>query len=317
MTETAQNAGATRLIAGSALRGSVRDHTVSLLAGLFLLLVLVSAYLGWSATNTVNAIYLQAADMFRTRGAEVPINPVTDTSPLSLLRNMATYVALIGALSALMLGHRSVAVDRKAGVLPLLASRPFGLRDYALGKLAGTAAAIVGVLALAASVSAVTLLLLPGLTLSADEWMNLAAFFGVSAVYMLAFGMLGILFAMLMRSESVALLVPVLIWLTVSFVVPQLTSNINPMAALNPLSANAAPPDDAFFHWMSAVLGPLSLVESYRVVAASLLDYLPPDLPHTNLGVAMASLLMADAVLLVCILFAVKRMDFCSGDFNE
>ena len=309
--------GVSGLIASSALRISARDHTVSLLAVLFLLLVLVSAYLGWSATHTVNAIYLKAAEMFRARGAELPINPIGDTPPLSLLRNLTTYVVLIGALSGIVLGHRVVAGDRKAGVLPLLASRPLSRHAYALGKLAATAIAIVGVLSLAAAISVLTLLLLPGLSLPASAWANLVAFLGASALYMLAFGMIGLLCAMLMQSESVALLVPVLIWSTLTFVVPQLTANINPMAALNPLSANAAPPDHAFFHWMGAVLGPLSLVESYRLVAASLLDYLPPELADTSLGAPMASLVIADAALFVGVLVAVRRMDFSRGDFDD
>lgn len=56
----------------------------------------------------------------------MPTNPVLDISSLSLMCNMAVYVALIGALAAIVIGDRLVGIDRKAGVLPLIGSRPLG-----------------------------------------------------------------------------------------------------------------------------------------------------------------------------------------------
>ena len=79
----------------------------------------------------------------------------------------------------------------------------------------------------------------------------------------------------LARSESVGLLVPVTIWLTLTFIVPQLTGNLNPTAAINPIAALAAPPDTAFFGAMGQVLGSVSLADAYKFGAANLLDLLP------------------------------------------
>lgn len=62
---------------------------MALLAALFVALVLVSAYLGWSATSTVNAIYAKSAVFLAAAGKPVPSNPVLDISPLSLMRNMS------------------------------------------------------------------------------------------------------------------------------------------------------------------------------------------------------------------------------------
>src|SRR5712691_10060603 len=111
-------------ITRQAIINSLRDQTVVILVLLFLILVLVSAYLGWSATTTVNMIYLHSAEFLVAHDRPVPPNPVLDTSPLVLLRNMATYVSLIGALAAIVVGYQTIAGDRKAEVLPLLGSRP-------------------------------------------------------------------------------------------------------------------------------------------------------------------------------------------------
>lgn len=114
----------TALIASQSARFVLRERTVGLLAVLFVALVLISAWLGWQATATVNRVYLDAAAFLQQSGQTVPSNPVLEISPLSLMRNMSVYVALIGALSAIVIGNRLVGLDRKAGVLPLLGTRP-------------------------------------------------------------------------------------------------------------------------------------------------------------------------------------------------
>ncbi|MBC7736901.1 MAG: hypothetical protein H7245_06690, partial [Candidatus Saccharibacteria bacterium] len=42
------------LIARQSARFVLRERTVALLSGMFVVLVLISAWLGWSATSTVN-----------------------------------------------------------------------------------------------------------------------------------------------------------------------------------------------------------------------------------------------------------------------
>ena len=171
------------IISGATLRASTRDRTVLLLTGLFLAMVLLSAWLGWSATQTINAIYASAVQVMKAQGVTIPPNPVSKGSALSLLRNMSIYVALMGALAAIVFGHLAVAGDRKSGTIPLIASRPISRLSYALGKVLAVVAAIAGMTIFAAAVNVITLLILPGLTLLPDTWSRLAAFYCVSALY--------------------------------------------------------------------------------------------------------------------------------------
>ena len=99
----------------------------------------------------------------------------------------------------------------------------------------------------------------------------------------------------LARSESVGLLVPVTIWLTLTFIVPQLTGNLNPTAAINPIAALAAPPDTAFFGAMGQVLGSVSLADAYKFGAANLLDLLPA-------GIASPAIIPPVAVLVLALM---------------
>jgi ABC-type transport system involved in multi-copper enzyme maturation permease subunit len=265
------------LIATGSVRLALRESTVLLMAGLFAALVLVSAWLGWQATDTVNRIYLDAARFLAAAGKPVPTNPVLDTSPLILMRNMSVYVILIGALSAIVIGNRLVALDRKAGVLPLIASRPLTKWAYATGKLLALALLVGGLFAVATLVGTATLLLLPSAVITASMWVQLFGFFALSGLYMLIFGLIALAATSAFRSESVGLLVPVTVWLAVTFILPALTLNLTPTAVLNPISALATPPDTSFFRLAGWGLGPFSLAESYGALSAGLLDYRPAE----------------------------------------
>lgn len=304
------------VIAGQALAASAREKTVVLLAGLFLALVLVSAYLGWSATSTVDAIYRRTVEVLAGQGRPAPPNPVLDTSPLALLRNMATYVSLIGALAAIVMGHRLIALDRGAGTLSLLGTRPLSKADYAGGKILALLIEIGALIVLTGIVNVATFLLLPEFRLDAAGYGRLIGFFALSAIYMASFGLLGLACGALARSQMVGLLVPVTIWLALTFVLPQLTSNVNPVAALNPVTAFADPPQATFFALTGWLLGPVSLAEAYRGVAARLLDFLPPNWVDRAALPPLASLLIAPACLCVLAGVAISRMAMDKADFD-
>jgi ABC-type transport system involved in multi-copper enzyme maturation permease subunit len=305
------------LSAGSSIKLGLRDRTLALLTAMFFVLVLISAYLGWSATATVNAIYEKSVPLFQSQGLAVPPNPVGDTPPLTLFRNMVTYVALLGALAALVLGHQSVASDRKAGVLPLLASRPLSRTGFALGKIFSLAVSLALVLAAAGLINVLTMLLLPGIALDNAVWAGLAKFYSVSALYMLAFSLLGAIFASGMKTESMALLVPVTIWLALTFIVPQITSNISPMAAMNPQSANIIAPTSQFFTATAALLGPLSIAEAYRHLTSIILGITSGAGASTTTGGAIASLIIANLVLAAVFAFMFTRLDACRSEYRD
>lgn len=310
-------ASAARKSAALSLKLTYRDRTVVLLVVFFLGMVLVAAYLGWSATNTVNAIYEKAVPVLQAQGRTVPANPVGDTPPLSLFRNMVTYVALLGGLASLVLGYQTVSVDRKQGVVPLTASRPVSVKALAVGKIAALSFIISVVLGISASINVLTLHMLPGISVPASNLSGLATFYGASALYMLGFALLGAWSAAKFESESLALLVPVSAWLTMTFIVPQVTANIGPMAALNPMSANIVPPQSAFFDFTSAVLGPLSIAEAYRFLAASSLQVMTGAGTSTTSASALFTLVAACFVTGALYVRAAIRLDKSRSAYRD
>lgn len=265
----------TRILSKQALAGLARERMVILAAALFGTLVLVSAYLGWSATSTVNDIYSQAATYLKDSGQPVPPNPVTEGSPLALLRNLAVYVSLLGTFAAILIGTRLIEVDRRAGTLPLVVSRPLDRLAYARGKITALTIATGGLTAIAALASVVTLVVLPAVHVAPGEWLRLAAFFGLAWAYMLTFGLVALGATARLTAPAAGLLAATVTWLAVTFVMPALTGNVTPTAAINPISALAAAPDTALFSAFGTAFGPFSLAENFNHLAAQLMGYLP------------------------------------------
>lgn len=260
--------------------------------------------------------YIDAAACLRSAGQPVPTNPVLDISPLSLMRNMSVYVALIGALSAIVIGNRLVGLDRKAGVLPLIGIRPLGRSAYAGGKIAALTGLILGLTAVASVAAAATFLLLPAVRLTALQWVQLAGFMGITTVYLGFFGLIGLAAGAAARSETVGLLLPVTVWLTLTFILPQLTANLNPAAAINPVSALALQPHTGFFYLAGRILGPVSLADAYRFASAGLLDYLPPGIASLAFLPPPAALGLAALLALAFAWRALNRLSMTQGDYD-
>lgn len=272
-----------------------RERTVLLVAAIFAVLVLVSAYLGWAATSTVDAIYADAAAYLKSVGQTVPANPVTQSSPLALLRNLSVYVVLIGGFAAVVIGTRLIDADRRAGVLPLIIARPLDRLAYAGGKAMALAIANGALIALAAAVSALTLLILPSVHLTGGDAASFVAFFALAWAYMMTFGLIGLGAAARFSAPAAGMLAATVVWLTVTFVLPALTGNVTPTAAINPVSALAPAPDTGTFRVLGDLFGPLSLGESFKYLSASLMGYLPEGIlprgvvpPLVDLSAALA-----------------------------
>ncbi|MCB2103423.1 MAG: ABC transporter permease subunit [Rhodobacteraceae bacterium] len=302
-----------RLIARQSLAGLARDRSVLILIAFFAAMVLVTAWLGWSATNTVNAIYADAATYLSASGLPVPPNPVSQSAPLAVLRNLGVYISLIGAFGSIVIGQLLIETDRRAGTLPLIGARPFERRDLALGKMRALVTATGAMMAVAGVISVTTLLTIPSLVVGPGDLLRLALFLVAGWAYVTIFGFLALGAAARMPVTASGLIAATVVWLVVTFVLPELTANVHPTAAINPVSTLANTPDSAFFHLTSRVLGPLSLAEGFAWLSGDLLSFLPDGLaPRGTIPPAVT----LPAALILAGLFAARsasKLDLNAG----
>jgi ABC-2 type transport system permease protein len=254
-------------VARQEVRSTGRERLAIALLVVFLGMALASAVIGWSSHRTVMSVYNET--VLQT-GRDVP-NPFVDVSPLDVVKNTVIYIVLIGALLAVVVGVRAGVRDRKAGVTDLILSRPIGPRSYLLGKLLGAQAWMGIVLVVALVASWLSVWVISGTPLDLAATGRLLGFFALAWVFLLPFSVMGMIAGAKSRHESTALLIPILLWVAITFVIPQLGTAQNPTALLNPVPGVAAT-TDLFFRVNHTILQPISITEHFKHASAALLQ---------------------------------------------
>lgn len=251
------------VLARHEIRMARRERLSRALLVAFLGMTLISGFIGWSTHRTVIAIYRAALSSTGATGT----NPFLASSPLENIKNTIVYIALIGALLAIVVGVRSSVRDRRAGTTDLLLSRPISPRAFLLGKLLGTQAWIGMVLLVALVVSWADVALVSGHPPGSSDSLAMTQTFAIAWIFLLPFCVVGHLAGFASRQESNALLVPILVWIAATFIIPQLGTAQNPVSLLNPVPGPSSI-DGAFFRFNRAVLRPISFTEHFRHASA-------------------------------------------------
>lgn len=255
------------------VRTLTRERTVLVLFGVFLLLAAASSYIGWQTVHTTSAIYEATVSYTAVHAGQVlPPNPVAQIPTISSYRNLPIYIFLIGSLFAIVIGHRSFIREKKAGVLPLLFTRPLSQRLFVTAKLLGLFLALAIILSFTFGVSWFGTQLLSAQPLDATGTIRLAIFFALSLCYLFFFSVLGLFFAITNKQESVALFTPISLWILLNFALPELATGQTPTALLNPVTLGHTLVESGFFATTQRYLEPISLSTHYTIAASAILS---------------------------------------------
>jgi ABC-type transport system involved in multi-copper enzyme maturation permease subunit len=246
-----------------------RQRVILVMVGTLLAMTVLAGLIGWSSHNTIIRVYDEAVRLLAADGQPAPPNPFLLKPTLSLLSNMAIYIALIGGLLALVLGHLTMADDQANGIGRLLFSRPLSRTTYVVGKLVSAAAVLAAGLAVSLFASVASLWLVNRTLPSGTELRRLVGFYGLSWLYLLFFALIGMVTVLLTRRRSLALLAAMGVWLVLTFAVPQFTSGLRPTASLNPIT-DPVSTSQPFFN-ATATARPISLSEQYKTASAHVL----------------------------------------------
>ncbi len=261
------------IVAKNEFKTLFKENTFILLLLIFILMTIFSTYIGWSAKNTIINVYQETVKDLSLKGIkEIPPNPFTGIPDLSILKNMIVYVFLIGSLLALVIGNNAFIRDRRSGVLRIIFSKFISKQTYIFGKIVGIFETLLLIVFISFLLSLFSTVLISGHFLTPIEILKLSGFYAISLVYLLIFSMVGLYFAIDSDGESIALLIPVIIWVLLTFVMPQITSSLAPTALLNPNNIQAATPHSNFFHILQMIIKPFSISESYKEISSILLE---------------------------------------------
>jgi len=307
------------IVARQEIRATMKEKTFILLLVIFMGMILASTYIGWSSGHIIQSVYNSTITFIQEQGGTVPPPPFESASSLSLLKNMIIYIVLIGALLAITIGYLMGIRDRRAGVTRIIFSRNITKKQFLLGKVLAILFVLGSMLLIASIVSTVSSMLLARITFA--DVMRIAGFYGFSLMYLTSFSLLGLLFALIGKTSTIALLSPIVIWLAMTFVLPELTSALYPTASLNPILPQTDVLQNSALNAIHTAVYPLSISEQFKVVAGNIL-MLPYEPVATRsfdypLWLGYVSVPIWAVVCFAVSLMGVGKFQQSQGELNE
>lgn len=258
-----------KLIAGKELRASFRNMEFLLIVGVFLLMSIVSVYIGSTTKNAEMRAYESIASAAAAAGTEIPTAPVIYS--LAILKNLIEYIVMIGAVLAIFLGYDAFQGERQGGTLRLLFTKPIPRKSIILGKLLG-AGLVIGLLLTATLAFNIALFayytgVLPNLA----ETFRVIIFLVIAFAYMMNFYTGALYISMKSHESSYGFLIMMVVWIFISFVIPQVAESQKSYAyAINNIAGTITqiPGETA----LSKVIGWLSPAVQFKLVGSDLLQ---------------------------------------------
>ena len=139
---------------------------------------------------------------------------------------------------------------------------------------------------------------------------------------MLFFALCGLFFSIITKSESLALFIPICIWVGITFVLPELATGLTPTALLNPVTMLQLPILEGFFYLSQQILFPFSLGWHYTIMSGELLgSAFMPNIPIleilTKHVAEIGTLIISIAMLGALSAFALQKFDPRNDYVNE
>ncbi len=290
------------IIAKNEVKILTRERSVLLFLIIFILLVLSSAFIGFFAQHTIQKVFKVAATELQNEGQSVPPSPFTNFPDLSVVKNMIIYIVLCGALFAIVLGYSSGIQDKKSGTVKMLFSHQVNKKDFFIGKVKGISFILMLIMLVSLLISALSSAFLSHLT--GIDILRLFGFYALSFIYLLGFAILGIAFALIIDNDAVALIIPLLIWVVITFVIPGFASALYPTATLNPVLSQNVTPSPAL-DFMHSISSPFSISEHFKDSGTYILNLKNPFTSLISSGTNIINVNLIIMWLLICILIGI------------
>lgn len=184
-------------------------------------LSLIAIGLGSLSVRTQMTDYLQSVQILTNLGrTDFPAAP--SLNPIAVSKNFINYLAMVGALLAMILGFTSINKERRAGTLRLILSRPVYRDQFLTGKVLGNAALLAVLMTAVGLITFLAIGFIGRVWLTGDQIIRLALTMGMSWLYLMTFYLLAQFFSLLLPNSNHALLLTVIVWLVFAFIFPQI-----------------------------------------------------------------------------------------------
>ncbi|SOC21767.1 hypothetical protein [Rhodobacter maris] len=301
------------LLCAHSLRVLRRERVIRAIFWLVVASALAAAALGWAEAETRGLIHTRLAGVLLSKPSTnvVPGQHVPGPS-LWLLRDLAPCLALSGAFAAIMIGHRCLESDRRAGLLPLIGVRMQDEFDYAAAKVAALGAAMAVLVGVVGVIGAAALLALPLPRPTPEEWARFVVFLVLGWAYLMTFATLSLAITATNPNPLLALSGACVIWFATTLLLPVLGGDCPlPVTTDTTFFARApltGPVGSA--HWLAPIARPFALGDAFAHLARELLGEgsgrcRAPEVPP------MVMLLIAPALAIAAAVRNCLRLEMC------
>ncbi|HVI40940.1 MAG TPA: ABC transporter permease subunit [Anaerovoracaceae bacterium] len=279
-------------LAGKEVKAAFRDNIFLIITGLFVVLSIISVYIGSSTKNAELQAYQDIVQLLKTQGA-TSFPPPPELFPLSVLRNIISYVSMIGAVVAIFLGFETFSGERSNGMLKLIAVRPVYRDQIVTGKLLGGGTVIGLLLGIILIFNLSLFVMVSGLTPNINEMLRLLIFFILAFVYMMVFYIATLYVSIKTNDSAFGFMLMMIMWITISFVLPQLADSQRSFAyALNSTAQTVTQvPSDTV---VSKTIELFSPAAQFQNIGKDLLQVVPET---ANAGIAGIMLKQTGAMI--------------------
>jgi len=279
---------------------------------------IISFCIGYFTNHTIMDIYNTTTLELKALNQPVPPIPFKQ-EPLGIMKNMIIYIVLIGSLLAIAIGHIVGISDKKAAVTRILFSKPFIKVEFFMGKSISSLGVLFCAILFSFVISSVSLVLVNVFSLS--NLLSVFEFYAVSFVYLAGFVYLGLFFAIKTDSSTKAILIPILIWIVITFALPQISLALYPTGSLNPVLPQTDFLNSPILSNMHSFVYPFSISEQYKELSSEILGF---SLLNQSSNIARYSsglhLLILTVWMILVYFFslkAVKKYNVAIGDSYE
>ena len=248
----------------------LKDSSFMIILCIFVFMSALSTYIGWSTSDTIMDIYNASVVELKALNQPIPTIPFSQET-LIIIKNMIIYIVLIGALLSITFGHIIGINDRKAGVTRILFANSFSKNSFLMGKFLSTLSVLALAVILSFIISIASLFLVGVFSLS--NLMSVFEFYLASFIYLSGFAFLGIYFAIKTNSSAKAILLPLLLWIIITFALPQMSSALYPTSSLNPVLPQTNLLDSPILANIHNIVYPFSISEQYKELSANILGF--------------------------------------------
>lgn len=305
-------------IAKNEIQHLFRERTFFLILTVFILISLASTYIGWASQHTVESVYQESVITLQAIGKAVPPSPFSNLPPLEIVKNMIIYVVLIGSLLAITIGHSIGTKDQRAGVVRVLFSKPLTKKEFLIGKALSLGLVLFAILMVSLIISAASVSILS--QMSVVMLLQLIVFYVVSFFYMLGFGFLGLGFGLMKRNSAIALLTPIIIWVIITFALPEMSSALYPTSSLNPILPQTDILNSPVLSVIHNIFYPFSVSEHYRVLSSGILNLQETaSTAYSNYSPMICAFILAAWVIITSgvLTYSMSKFDISRGDIYE